>query len=444
MADKKTDSRKDMRSTYAYLIEKKRDGGEFTRDEIRTIVDAIIDGEMPESQQAALLMSIYFKNMSANEMSALSEEMMFSGDTVELDRITDPKMSKVSTGGVGDKTTIALAALSSACGVVVPTMVSKDEDFIITSVDKMKAIPGFKADLAPKDYERVLQKVGCAVVEQSPKIAPIDDMLYELRQHTATVSSLPLITSSILSKKFAEGCEGLVVDVKWGNGSSVRDLEQAKQLARTLTRVARSMKRKCVALVTDANQPLGNTVGTGLEILEVVELLKGEGPEDMKELVFKLGMEMVRLAGVAGSTLSAKQTIERVLKNGDALKKFREMVVAQGGKPDWIDNPEKFPKAKYVKKLPAAKRGYVHLINAGLIARGVQVLAQKKDGSYDPAVGAFDIKKVGTQVKQGEPLIQIAYNDESKMEQAMEYFRSAYRLAPKRPNPIGLIVERVA
>lgn len=444
MADKKTDSRKDMRSTYAYLIEKKRDGGEFTRDEIRTIVDAIIDGEMPESQQAALLMSIYFKNMSANEMSALSEEMMFSGDTVELDRITDPKMSKVSTGGVGDKTTIALAALSSACGVVVPTMVSKDEDFIITSVDKMKAIPGFKADLAPKDYERVLQKVGCAVVEQSPKIAPIDDMLYELRQHTATVSSLPLITSSILSKKFAEGCEGLVVDVKWGNGSYMRDLEQAKQLARTVTRVARGMSRRCVALVTDANQPLGNSVGTGLEILEVVELLKGEGPEDMKELVFKLGMEMVRLAGVAGSTLSAKQTIERVLKNGDALKKFREMVVAQGGKPDWIDNPEKFPKAKYVKKLPAAKRGYVHLINAGLIARGVQVLAQKKDGSYDPAVGAFDIKKVGTQVKQGEPLIQIAYNDESKMEQAMEYFRNAYRLAPKRPNPIGLIVERVA
>ncbi len=308
----------------------------------------------------------------------------------------------------------------------------------------MSAIPGFKSKLPTKDCVKILDKVGCAIVEQNKEIAPIDETLYSLRQATATSGSLPLITSSILSKKFAEGCEGLVVDVKWGNGSSIRELEQAKQLARTLTRVARSMKRKCVALVTDANQPLGNTVGTGLEILEVVELLKGEGPEDMKELLFKLGMEMVRLAGVAGSTLSAKQTIERVLKNGDALKKFREMVVAQGGKPDWIDNPEKFPKAKYVKKLPAAKRGYVHLINAGLIARGVQVLAQKKDGSYDPAVGAFDIKKVGTQVKQGEPLIQIAYNDESKMEQAMEYFRNAYRLAPKRPNPIGLIVERVA
>lgn len=444
MPEKHSEIKKDMKPSFAYLIEKKRDGGEFTKDEVRHIVDSIMEEEMPPSQQAALLMAIYFKNMSAAETAAFSEEMMFSGDTVGLDDISDPKISKVSTGGVGDKATIALAALAAATGVVVPTFVSRDEDFAISSVDKMNAIPGFKSKLPTKDCVKILAKHGCAIVEQNKEIAPIDETLYALRQATATSGSLPLITSSILSKKFAEGCEGLVVDVKWGNGSSIRELDQAKQLARTLTRVARGMKRKCVALVTDANQPLGNTVGTGLELLEVVELLKGEGPDDMKELVFKLGMEMVRLAGVAGSTLSAKQTIERVLKNGDALKKFREMVVAQGGKTDWIDNPEKFPKAKYVKKLPAAKRGYVHLINAGLIARGVQVLAQKKDGSFDPAVGAFDIKKVGTQVKQGEPLIQIAYNDESKMDQAMEYFRNAYRLAPKRPNPIGLIVERVA
>lgn len=436
--------KKNPKPSFAYLIEKKREGGEFTKDEIRQIVDSIMDKEMPPAQQAALLMAIYFKNMSAAETAAFSEEMMFSGDTVDLDDISEPKISKVSTGGVGDKTTLALSALAAATGVVVPTFVARDEDFIISAVDKMSSIPGFKAKLTTKDAVKILDKVGCAIVEQNKEIAPIDETLYTLRQDTATSGSLPLITSSILSKKFAEGCEGLIVDVKWGNGSSIRDLEQAKQLARTLTRVARSMKRKCVALVTDANQPLGDSVGTGLEILEVLELLKGEGPEDMKELVFKLGMEMVRLAGVAGSTLSAKQTIERVLKNGEALNKFREMVVAQGGKPDWIDNPDKFPKAKYVKKLPAAKRGYVHLINAGLIARGVQVLAQKKDGTYDPAVGVVGIKKVGTQVKQGEPLIEILYNDESKMEQAMEYFRSAYRLAPKRPTPPALIVERVA
>lgn len=444
MAEKKNDSKKDMKPTYAYLIEKKRDGGEYTREEIRTIVDAIIDEMMPPAQQAALLMSIYFKSMSANEMSAFSEEMMFSGETVELERITDPKMSRVSTGGVGDKTTIALAALSAACGVVVPTMVTKDEDFIITSADKMKSIPGFNTALSPKEYERVLSKVGCVIAEQCKEITPIDEILYDLRQQTATLSSLPLITSSILSKKFAAGSEGLVVDVKWGNGSYMRDLEQAKQLARTLTRVARGMSRKCVALVTDANQPLGNSVGTGLELLEVVELLKGEGSSDLKELLLKLGMEMVRLAGVAGSTLSAKQTVERALKDGSALKKFRDMIVAQGGKPDWIDDPAKFPKAKFSKKLPAVKRGYVHLINAGLVARGVQELARKKDGSYDPAVGIINLKKVGTQVKQGEPLVEILYNDEAQLDKAMEYFRSAYRLAPKRPNDTNLIIERVA
>lgn len=444
MPEKHSETAKDANAAFTYLIEKKREGGEFTKDEIRKIVDAVMDEEMPHSQLAALLMAIYFKNMSAAETAAFAEEMMFSGDTIELESISDPKISKVSTGGVGDKATIALAALAASTGVVVPTFVSRDEDFAISAADKLSAIPGFKSKVSVADCVKILSKVGCAIVEQNKEIAPIDETLSDLRRDTATSGSLPLITSSILSKKFAEGCEGLVVDVKWGNGSFIRDLDQAKQLARTLTRVARSMKRKCVALVTDANQPLGNSVGTGLEILEVVELLKGEGPADMKELLFKLGMEMVRLAGVAGSTLSAKQTIERVLSNGEALAKFREMVIAQGGKTDWIDDPAKFPKAKYVKKLPAAKRGYVHMINAGLIARGIRVLAQKKDGTLDPAVGAFDIKKVGTQVKQGEPLIQIAYNDESKMERAMEYFRNAYRLAPKRPNAVNLIVERVA
>lgn len=444
MAEKHSDAKKDMKSSYAALIEKKRDGGEFTKDEVRRIVDAVMDEEMPHSQLAALLMAIYFKNMSAAETAAFAEEMMFSGDTIELEHISDPKISKVSTGGVGDKTTIALAALAAATGVVVPAFISNDEDFAISATDKMNSIPGFKSKLTEAECVKILSKVGCAIVDQNKEIAPIDETLSALRRDTATSGSLPLITGSILSKKFAEGCEGLVVDVKWGNGSTIRDIDQAKQLARTLTRVARSMKRKCVALVTDANQPLGNSVGTGLEILEVVELLKGEGPADMKELLFKLGMEMVRLAGVAGSTLSAKQTIERVLANGEALAKFREMVIAQGGKTDWIDDPAKFPKAKYIKKLPAAKRGYVHQINAGFIARGVRVLARKKDGSFDPAVGAFDIKKVGTQVKQGEPLIQIAYNDESKMDQAMEFFRNAYRLAPKRPNAVNLIVERVA
>jgi len=238
-----------------------------------------------------------------------------------------------------------------------------------------------------------------------------------------------------------------VIDVKWGNGSFLKDLEQAKQLARTMTRVGRSMKRRCVALVTDMNQPLGDSVGTSLEIKEALKLLQGEGTEDMKELVLKLGMEIVRLAGVAGSTLSAKQTVQRHLSDGSALAKFKELVKAQGGDVSYLDHPEKFPVAKHIRKLPAPKRGYVHTINAAMIARGVHLLGAGKEDSSDKidhSVGVSEIKKVATQMKQGEPLMMIHYNDEAKCEQALEYFKNAYRLAPKRPTPPPLIVERVA
>lgn len=437
-------SRKFIKPSFSYLIEKKRDGGEFTEDEIRYIVDSTLDKEMPEFQMAALAMAIYFQGMSAQETAVFAEEMMLSGEVIDLAKITRPKIAKYSTGGVGDKTTLVLAPLAAAAGVVMPCMNGVDENFVISTLDKLSAIPKINLDMDLNPFIEQLAEVGCAIVQQHPDIAPVDGILYELRQNTATIPSLPLITGSVLAKKLSEGAEGLVIDVKWGNGSYIRDVEQAKQLARSLTRVGRSMKRRCVALVTDMNQPLGDTVGTALEIQEAIALLKGEGPEDLQELVLKLGMEIVRLAGVAGSTLSAKQTVQRHLKDGSALAKFKEMVAAQGGDTKVIDDPEKFPKAKHIRKLPAPKRGYVHTINAGMIARGVHMLASNKKGKLDPAVGVSEIKKVGTQVKQGEPLMMIHYNEESKLDGALEYLRSAYRLAPKRPNPPELIVERVA
>jgi len=437
-------SRKVIKPSFSYLIEKKRDGGEFTDEEIRFVVDSILDKEMPEFQMAALAMAIYFQGMSAQETATFAEEMMLSGEVIDLSHITRPKIAKYSTGGVGDKTSLVLAPLAAASGVVMPSMNGIDENFVISNLDKLSAIPKFQPKMELDEFVDQLVNVHCAMVEQHPDIAPVDGMLYELRQNTSTIPSLPLITGSVLSKKLAEGAEGLVVDVKWGNGSFVRDLEQAKQLARSITRVGRSMKRRCVALVTDMNQPLGDTVGSGLEVKEAIALLKGEGPEDLRELVLKLGMEIVRLAGVAGSTLSAKQTVQKHLKDGSALAKFKEMLEAQGADTSYIDDPEKFPKAKHIRKLPAPKRGYVHTINAGMIARGVHMLAVNKKGKMDPAVGVSEIKKVGTQVKQGEPLMMIHYNDEAKLESALEYLRAAYRLAPKRPNPPDLIVERVA
>ncbi len=444
MRKKIISARKFIKPSFSYLVEKKRDGGEFTDEEIRYLVDSILDEEIPDFQQSALAMAVYFQNMSAQEMAVFSEEMMLSGEVLDLNRIARPKVGKYSTGGVGDKTSLVLGPLAAASGVLMPHMNGVDEEYVISNLDKLSAVPKFNPELNLKEFKDQLGKIGCTFVSQDEEIAPVERILYNLRLKTGTIPCLPLITGSVLSRKLSAGADYLVVDVKWGNGAFVKDLEQAKQLARTITRVARSMKRRCVGLVTDMNQPLGDTVGTALELKEAIALLKGEGPEDLQELVLKLGMEIVRLAGVAGSTLSAKQTVQKHLKDGSALQKFKDMVAAQGGDTSVIDDPDKFPTAKHVRKLPAPKRGYVHTINAGLIAEGVKKLAVQKNGKYDPAVGVSEIKKVGTQVKQGEPLMMIHYNDESKMELALEYLKTAYRLAPKRPNPPELVVERVA
>ncbi|HRE04456.1 MAG TPA: thymidine phosphorylase [Opitutaceae bacterium] len=439
--------RRFIKPTFEFLIEKKRDGGEFNKDEIRYIVDSTLDGEMPKHQLAALAMAIYFQGMSAQETADLTEEMMLSGEVIDLSGIAKPKIDKFATGGIGDKTALVLVPLAMAAGVVVPMMCSVEHDYVINTLDKLASIPGFKGNLTNEQFVSQLARINGAIIAQSKELAPADAKLYELRKETGTIPSLPLITGSVLSKKLAEGSEGLVIDVKWGNGSFIKDLEQAKQLARSMTRVGRSMKRRCVALVTDMNQPLGDTVGTALEVKEAIQLLKGGGPEDIKELVLKLGMEIVRLAGVAGSTLSAKQTVERHLTDGSALEKLKELVKAQGGDTSYIDHPEKFPQAKHIRKLPAPKRGYVHTINAAMIAHGVHLLGAghaHEGDKIDYSVGVSEIRKVGTQVKQGEPLMMIHYNDESKLEQALNYFKDAYRLAPKRPTPPPLVVERVA
>lgn len=439
-----TGQRSLIQPSYSYLIEKKRDGEEFLDEEIRYIANSILNKTIPDFQLAALAMAIYFQGMSPQEIAVFAEEMMFTGEVFELPRITKPKLDRYATGGVGDKTGLVLIPLAAACGIAVPAMIGDEEGFVISDLDKLQSIPGFKSDIPHDQFVKQLQQVGCAVISQRPEITPINTILFNLRKQTGTVPSIPLLTSSLLSKKFSEGADGLVVDVKWGNGAYVRDVENAKQLGRMVTRVAKSMNRKCVALVTDMNQPLGSCVGTGLEMQEVLKILHGESDPELDELILRLGMEMVRLAGVAGSTLSAKQMIRRHLTDGIALGKLKEMVEAQGGDVRYIDDPERFPKAKYVKKLPASKRGYVHTINSGMLAHGVQILGRNRDGSIDHAVGVSEVKKVGSQVKQGEALMMIHYNDEINLEMALDYLRSSYRLAPKRPVQNDLIVERVA
>jgi pyrimidine-nucleoside phosphorylase len=440
-------ARRFIKPTFNFLIEKKRDGGEFTQEEIRYIIESTLDGKMPLHQLAALAMAIYFSGMSSQETADLTEEMMLSGDVIDLSHIAKPKIDHYSTGGVGDKTSLVLVPLAMASGVVVPMMCGVEHDYVINTLEKLAAIPGFKGHQTNEQFVAQLAKIGGAIVAQNEDLAPSDAKLHELRKDTGTIPSIPLITGSVLSKKLAEGAEGVVIDVKWGNGSFIKDLEQAKQLARSMTRVGRSMKRRCVALVTDMNQPLGDSVGTALEVKEAIQLLTGAGPEDIRQLVLKLGIEIVRLAGVAGSTLSAKQTVQRHLSDGSALEKLKDLVNAQGGDTSYIDHPEKFPHAIHIRKLPAPKRGYVHAINAAMIARGVHLLGAGKEKPHDKidhSVGISEIKKVGTQMKQGEPLMMIHYNDEVKLDQALEYFKNAYRMAPKRPTPPPAIVERVA
>ena len=431
--------------SFTYLIEKKIDGGEFTDEEIRSIVDSILDEEIPEFQQAAGVMTTFFQGMSAQEIAFFAEEMMLSGEVIEMMDVSRPKIEKYSTGGVGDKTSLVLGPLSAAAGVAMPLMNGDDEEFLTSNSEKLKAIPKVKTDIDLEDFTTQVRKLGCAFADLHEEISPVESILYELRKKIGAIPSIPFITAGTLSRKLAAGAEGVVVDIKWGKGSFIKDAEDAKQLARSLTRVGRTLKRRCVALVTDNNQPLGTCVGPSLELKEAIELLKGEGPEDLQDLVMKLGMEIVRLAGVAGSTLSAKQTVRKHLEDGSALEKLKDVVEYQGGDPKFIDDPEKLPKAKHTKKLPAPKRGYVHTIDAGQLARGVQILVHGEDGKkFDPACGVAELCKVGTQMKQGEALMIIHYNDEKRLKVAMDYFKAAYRLAPKRPNPAPLVVERVA
>ncbi|MDR2341003.1 MAG: thymidine phosphorylase [Puniceicoccales bacterium] len=432
-------------TSFAFLIEKKRDGEEFSRDEIKSIVDAITNDEFPQHQLAALLMAIYFRGLTVQETATLADELMLSGEVLNLEGITWPKVANYTAGGVGDKVPLILPALAAACGVAMPAMIGDDENFIIGTLDKLSAIPGFRKNADLKDFTHHLQAVKSAFMSQHGSVAPADETIYRTRRESGTIPCQSLIVASILSRKSASGADGLVVDVKWGSGSFIKDVEQAKNLARTIVRTYDILKHRSVVLVTDANQPLGGAVGTALEIEEVVRFLKtDEAEDDLRQLVLRMGMEVVRLAGVAGSTLSAKQMVQRSISSGAVFEKFKEIVAAHGGNIDCLNDVEKLPKAKYIRKLPAPKRGYIHSINAGMIARGVRLLGENADGTLDPAVGVSKVMKAGIQIKQGEPLMMIHYNDECKLEAGLEYLRNSYRLAPKRPTIGELIVERIA
>jgi len=417
-----------------WIIEKKRDGVELSEEEICFVIEGLTDGSVPDYQIAAFAMAVYFKGMTPRETAWLTQEMMLSGETIDPASLPGIKADKHSTGGIGDKTSMILAPLAAACGLTVPMISGRGLGITGGTLDKLESIPGFRTDLSGNEFFQTLEKVGCAIIGQTTQLVPADKKLYALRDVTGTVPSIPLITASIMSKKLAEGLDTLVLDVKWGKGAFMKTIEQARELAQSMVDVGTHMEKKVRAVITDMNQPLGRAVGNALEVQECLEVLRGGGPDDLRELTVELTAHMIELSNVRKS----QGEIFQCLENGAAMKKFEAMVSAQGGSTDW-----NFADASIQEPLLAPADGMVTAVDAELIGKGCLMLGagrQKTDDTIDHAVGIAQMKKQGEAVKQGEPLAVIFSNDRKKLDETLPMFGKAFELGDAW-QPSKLIVE---
>ena len=397
------------------LIQKKRDGGVLSKEEINFIVSGYTSGDITDYQMSALLMSIYFEDMTDEEITCLTMAMSHSGDVIDLSEIDGIKVDKHSTGGVGDTTTIVLAPLVASVGAAVAKMSGRGLGHTGGTIDKLEAIPGFQVEIPNDDFIRLVNESFVAVTGQSGDLAPADKKIYALRDVTATVDSIPLISSSIMSKKIASGADAIVLDVTTGDGAFMKSLEDAERLAHTMVRIGKLANRQTMAIISDMSQPLGNAIGNANEIVEAIDALKGEGPEDLMEMVYTLGSQMVVLAKKAESLEEARQMLEENIKNGKATEKFKEMIRNQGGDDSIVDHPEKLPQAKYVFELPAKESGVISKMVADQIGIAAMMLGagrRTKEETIDYAVGLYLNKKVGDIVKEGESLVTIYANRE--------------------------------
>lgn len=397
------------------LIQKKRDGGVLSKEEINFIVSGYTSGDITDYQMSALLMSIYFEDMTDEEITCLTMAMSHSGDVIDLSEIDGIKVDKHSTGGVGDTTTIVLAPLVASVGAAVAKMSGRGLGHTGGTIDKLEAIPGFQVEIPNDDFIRLVNESFVAVTGQSGDLAPADKKIYALRDVTATVDSIPLISSSIMSKKIASGADAIVLDVTTGDGAFMKSLEDAERLAHTMVRIGKLANRQTMAIISDMSQPLGNAIGNANEIVEAIDALKGEGPEDLMEMVYTLGSQMVVLAKKAETLEEARQMLEENIRNGKATEKFKEMIRNQGGDDSIVDHPEKLPQAKYVFEVPAKESGVVSKMVADQIGIAAMMLGagrRTKEETIDYAVGLYLNKKVGDVVKEGEPLVTIYANRE--------------------------------
>lgn len=397
------------------LIEKKRDGHALTKEEIHFIIEGYTKGDIPDYQMSALAMAIFFRGMNEEETAELTMAMVHSGDTIDLSRIEGIKVDKHSTGGVGDTTTLVLGPLVASVGVPVAKMSGRGLGHTGGTIDKLESVPGFHVEIGNDEFIELVNKNKIAVVGQSGNLTPADKKLYALRDVTATVNSIPLIASSIMSKKIAAGADAIVLDVKTGAGAFMKDLNDAKALAKAMVDIGNRVGRKTMAIISDMSQPLGYAIGNALEVKEAIDTLKGEGPEDLQELCLVLGSHMVYLAEKASSLEEARHMLEQAMKDGSALQTFKTFLAAQGGDASVVDDPSKLPQAKYVIELEAKEDGYVSEIVADAVGTAAMWLGAgraTKESTIDLAVGLVLRKKVGNAVKKGESLVTIYSNRE--------------------------------
>ena len=397
------------------LIKKKRDGLALTQDEIEFIINGYTTGDVTDYQMSAFLMAVYFNDMTDEEITWMTTAMSQSGDMIDLSAIQGIKVDKHSTGGVGDTTTLVLAPLVASVGAKVAKMSGRGLGHTGGTIDKLEAIPGFKVELENDEFIRFVNESNVAVTGQSGDLAPADKKIYALRDVTATVDSIPLIASSIMSKKIASGADAIVLDVTTGDGAFMKSLEDAERLAHTMVRIGHLANRQTMAIISDMSQPLGNAIGNANEIKEAIDALKGEGPEDLMEMVYTLGSQMVVLAEKASTLQEARQLLENSITTGAAAEKFKEMIRNQGGDDSVVDFPEKLPQAKYMIEVPAKKSGVVSKIVADQIGVAAMLLGagrRTKEEDIDYAVGLILNKKVGESVFEGESLVTIQSNRE--------------------------------
>lgn len=425
------------------LIEKKRDGSALTNEEIRFFINQYTKGEIPDYQVSALLMAIYFQDMNDQERADLTLAMVESGDQIHLTEIDGIKVDKHSTGGVGDTTTLVLGPLVAACGVPVAKMSGRGLGHTGGTIDKLEAIEGFHVELTTDQFTKQVNEFKLAVIGQSGNLTPADKKLYALRDVTGTVNSIPLIASSIMSKKIAAGADAIVLDVKTGEGAFMKTVEDSRALAKAMVQIGNNVGRQTMAIISDMSQPLGFAIGNSLEVKEAIDTLRGKGPADLTELCLVLGSQMVVVGGKANDLDEARKMLLEVIENGKALEVFKDFIQAQGGNPAVVDQPELLPQAAFTFEVPSKESGYVSFIEADEVGTAAMLLGAgraTKESEIDLAVGIVLHKKVGDSVEAGESLATIHANTEN-IQQVLEILYKHIEFSAEPVTPPNLIEE---